>query len=194
LVKPISVLFALACLAFADPSSDKSLGSRSAPILIDLFSDFQCPSCKALHDQTLPSVITDYVNKGKVLLVYHDYPLPMHSHAREAARWANAAAAVHKYRQVGDAFFENQDTWARTGDLRSVVAKVLTPDEMLKVDALMKDPKFDDGLTRDVALGTRAGVQGTPTMIVTHKLQNYPITRFVSYPIMKQMLDELAAK
>jgi hypothetical protein len=37
-------------------------------------------------------------------------------------------------------------------------------------------------------------VQGTPTMIITRKLQNYPITRFVSYPIMKQMLDELEAK
>jgi protein-disulfide isomerase len=193
-VKPISVLFALAALAFADPSPDKSLGSKSAPILIDLFSDFQCPSCKMLHDQTLPDVITNYVKTGKVLLVYHDYPLPMHSHAREAARWANAAATVHKYREVGDAFFASQETWANNGDLRSVVAKVLTPAEMQKVDALMKDPKFDDGLTHDVALGTRSGVQGTPTMIITHKLQNYPITRFVSYPIMKQMLDELAAK
>jgi protein-disulfide isomerase len=193
-VKPISVLFALAFLAFADPLSDKSLGTKSAPILIDLFSDFQCPSCKMLHDQTLPEVITNYVKTGKVLLAYHDYPLPMHSHAREAARWANAAGAVHKYREVGDSFFADQETWARTGDLRSVVARVLTPAEMQKVDALMKDPKFDDGLTHDVALGTRAGVQGTPTMIITHKLQNYPITRFVSYPIMKQMLDELAAK
>jgi protein-disulfide isomerase len=193
-VKPISVLCALAFLAFADPSPDKSLGSKTAPILIDLFSDFQCPSCKMLHDQTLPEVIANYVKTGKVMLVYHDYPLPMHSHAREAARWANAAGAVHKYREVGDAFFADQDTWARTGDLRSVVAKALTPAEMQKVDALMNDPKFDDGLTHDVALGTRAGVQGTPTMIITRKLQNYPITRFVSYPIMKQMLDELAAK
>jgi protein-disulfide isomerase len=193
-VKPISVIFALACLCFADPSTEKSLGPKSAPILIDVFSDFQCPSCKMLHDQTLPSVITDYAKKGKVMIVYHDYPLPMHNHAREAARWANAAATVHKYLEVGDAFFANQETWARTGDLRSFVAKVLTPAEMQKVDALMKDPKFDDGLTRDVSLGTRAGVQGTPTMIITHKLQNYPITRFVSYPIMKQMLDEISAK
>ena len=193
-MKPLSVIVALACLAFADPTTDKSVGSKTAPILIDVFSDFQCPSCKMLHDQTLPSVITDYANKGKVLIVYHDYPLPMHNHAREAARWANAAGTVHKYIQVGDALFASQETWARTGDLRSVVAKVLTPDELQKVDALMKDPKFDDGLSRDVALGSRVGVQGTPTLIITHKLRNYPLTRFVSYPILKQMLDEIAAK
>jgi len=193
-VKPITFLFALAVLAFADPSPDKSIGSLSAPILIDLFSDFQCPSCKMLHDQTLPDVITNYVKTGKVRIVYHDYPLAMHAHSREAARWANAAGTVHKYQQVGDALFANQDTWAASGDIRSVVAKVLSPDEMKKVDALMKDPKFDDGVSRDVQLGSRAMVQGTPTMIMTHKLQNYPITRAVSYPIMKQMLDELAAK
>jgi protein-disulfide isomerase len=193
-VKPISVIFALACLAFADISPEKSVGVKSAPILIDLFSDFQCPACKALHDQTLPSLISDWAKAGKVLLVYHDYPLPMHTYAREAARWANAAVAVHKYKEVGDAFFQTQEKWSVSGDLRSVVASVLSPAEMQKVEALMKDPKFDDGLTRDVALGAKAGVRGTPTMIVTYKLQNYPITRPVSYPILKQMLDEIAAK
>jgi protein-disulfide isomerase len=193
-VKPISVLFALACLAFADFSPEKSLGPKNAPISIDLFSDFQCPSCKMLHDQTLPSVISDYVKKGKVVIVYHDMPMPMHAHAREAARWANAAATVHKYREVGDAFFQTQETWARSGDLRSVVASVLTPAEMKQVEALVKDAKFDDGLSKDVALGTKAGVQGTPTMIVTHKLQTYTVGRFMSYPIFKQMLDEIAVK
>jgi protein-disulfide isomerase len=193
-VKPISVLFALACLAFADFPPDKSFGPKSASILIDLFSDFQCPSCKMLHDQTLAPVIADYVKKGKVVIVYHDFPMPMHSHAREAARWANAAASVHKYKEVGDAFFRTQDTWARTGALRSVVASVLTPDEMKRVDALMRDARFDDGVSKDVALGTKAGVQGTPTMVLTHKLQTYSTGRFISYPIFKQMLDEIAAK
>jgi protein-disulfide isomerase len=193
-VKPISVLFALACLAFADLSPEKSVGPRTAPILIDLFSDFQCPSCKMLHDQTLPSIVTDYAKTGKVAIVYHDYPLPMHQHAREAARWANAAIVVHKYKEVGDAFFASQDSWSRSGDLRSVVAAVLTPEEMKQVEARMQDPKFDDGVSRDIVLGSRVGVTGTPTMIITHKLQNYPISRFVSYPIMKRMLDEIAAK
>jgi protein-disulfide isomerase len=193
-VKPLSVLFALASLVFADYSPDKSIGPRTAPILIDLFSDFQCQWCKQLHDQTLAAVINDYVKKGKVVIVYHDFPMPMHSHAREAARWANAAGAVHKYKEVGDAFFRTQESWARSGDLRSVVATVLTPAEMKQVEALMKDPNFDDGISRDVALGTKAGLQSTPSMVVTHKLQTYNVSKFVSYPIFKQMLDEIAAK
>jgi protein-disulfide isomerase len=193
-VRPLSVLFALAALAFADISPEKSVGPTTAPILIDLFSDFQCPGCKMLHDQTLSSVISEYAKKGKVVIVYHDFPMPMHSHAREAARWANAAATVHKYKEVGDAFFKTQDTWARSGDLKSVVASVLSPAEMATVEALMKDPKFDDGVSKDIALGTKAGLQGTPTMVLTHKLQTYNITQVLSYPIFKRMLDEIAAK
>jgi protein-disulfide isomerase len=193
-VKPLSVLFALAALVLADIPADKSVGSATAPIMIDLFSDFQCPGCKVLHDGTLNAVIQDYVKSGKVVIVYHDFPLPMHAHALEAARWANAAVSVHKYRQVGDAFFKTQAAWAASGDLRSVVASVLTPAEMAKVEALMKDPKFDDGISKDIQLGSKAGLQGTPTMIITRKLQTYTISKPVSYQIFSKMLDDLAAK
>lgn len=162
--------------------------------MIDLFSDFQCPACKQLHDQTLSSVIDDYAKKGKVVIVYHDFPVAAHAHGREAARWANAAVSVHKYKQVGDAFFRTQESWARSGNLRAVVASVLTPAEMKQVEAMMKDPKFEDGIAKDIALGTKAGLQYTPTMVLTHKAQTYNVSQFVSYPILRRMLDEIAAK
>lgn len=194
IVKPITVLFALAALVFADATSDKSVGNPNAPVKIDVFSDFQCPACKALHDQTIPDLINDEVNKGRVLLVYHDFPLPQHAHAREAAKWANAASAVHKYRAVSDAFFKTQTTWEASGDLRSVVASALTPAEMKTVEALMKDPKIEDGIAKDVALGQQAGLRQTPTMILTHKLQTYPFGGFISYSILKPAIDDIAKK
>lgn len=193
-MKPISVLFALAALVFAGATSDKSVGDPNAPVKIDIFSDFQCPSCKKLHDQTIPDLINYEVNKGRVLLVYHDFPLPQHAHAREAAKWANAAAQVHKYRAVGDALFRTQAAWEANGDLRSAVASALTPAEMKTVEALMKDPKFDDGIAKDVALGTQAGLRETPTMILTHKLQTYPFSGFISYYILKPAIDDIAKK
>ena len=193
-MKPLTVLFALAALALGDATSDKSIGNPNAPVKIDLFSDFQCPACKALHDQTLPDLITDEVNSGRVCLVYHDFPLPQHAHAREAARWANAAARVHKYRQVGDALFRTQTSWENSGDVRSVVATVLSPAEMKTVESLMKDPAFDDGIAKDVALGTQAGLKQTPTMIVSHKAQTYPFGGFISYSILKSAIDDMAKK
>src|SRR5262249_33725809 len=78
----------------------KSLGSKNAPIVIEDFSDFQCPVCKVLYEATMEQVIKNYVDTGKVFLVHHDFPLNIHAHSREAARWANAAAAIGKFAPV----------------------------------------------------------------------------------------------
>ncbi len=193
-MKQIAVIFALAALAFAAPTSDKILGDPNAPVKIDIYSDFQCPACKALHDQTVPDLIRDEVNKGRVLLVFHDFPLPQHAHAREAARWANIAARFHKYQQVSDALFRTQSTWENNGDVRSVVAGVLTPSEMKTAEGLMKDPNFDDGIAKDVSLGQQANLRQTPTLIVSHKLQTYPFGGFISYSVLKQAIDDIAKK
>ena len=40
------------------------------PVSIEVFSDFQCPSCKALYEQTLRPLSEEYVAKGKVYLVH----------------------------------------------------------------------------------------------------------------------------
>ncbi|MCU1261534.1 MAG: twin-arginine translocation pathway signal [Bryobacterales bacterium] len=193
-MKLVTVFLALTSLLSAETSPEKSAGPSTAPILMDVFSDFECPHCKILHDQTIQGVITNYASKGKVQLVYRDFPMPKHTHAREAARWANAAARVHKYRQVGDALFQYQEAWSKTGDIRSAVADALTPAEMKTVQSLVNDPGVESAIDQDVKLGVNSGVSGTPTMILTRKLQTYPIQQFISYPIMAQFLDGLAKK
>lgn len=193
-MKPLAALFALAFLVFADPTSDKTIGSKAAPTKIDLFLDLQCPPCKMFHDQTLPDVITNYANKGKVLIVLHDFPLPMHNHALEAARWANAANSVHKYQQVSSALFAAQTQWVASGDLRSVVAATLSAAEMKTVEAHLKDPSIESGIDADRALGVQMGLKQTPTIVVSHKLQTYPFGGFITYSTLKQALDDISSK
>ncbi len=193
-MKPLAALFALAALAFADPSPDKSVGSKIAPTLIDVFLDMQCPPCRMLHDQTLPDVIANYADKGKVLIVYHDFPLPAHNHALEAAHWANAALSVHKYKEVSTALFKAQPQWVASGDLRSVVATVLSPAEMKTTEAHLKDASIDASLDKDRQLGIQMGLKQTPTLVVTHKLHTYPFGGFISYSILKQALDDINSK
>ena len=81
--------------------------------MIDVYSDFQCPACKTLYERTLVPLAYDYVDKGKVYLVHHEYPLPMHAHAMEAACYACAASRVGKYEQVCDVLFRQQETLGR---------------------------------------------------------------------------------
>jgi len=161
--------------AAADPVNGKVLGNPGAPIRLEIFSDFSCPGCKALHENLLPILIRDFVNPGKAFIVFRDYvlpPLPGHKFSADAARFAVAANRVGKYQKVADALFLNQASWAMTGAVWEVVAPVLTPSEQKKVQALVKNPAINDEVTRDTDAGKRAGLAKTPTVGVNFRNQH----------------------
>jgi len=191
-------LFALAltallpCLAASsDADPGKALGSPGAPIRIEVFSDFECPACKTLHEQILPLVFKDYAISGKVYLVSREYPLPMHQFSREAANYATAAARFGKYQDVADALFKNQLVWEVNGKVWDTVAGVLTPAEAKKVQLLAKDPSVLSEVQRDVDAGKAAGINQTPTMIVTRGANRFPVTSAVNYTLLRSLLDGL---
>jgi protein-disulfide isomerase len=169
----------------------KSIGLPVAAIAIDVYSDYQCPACKALHEQTLKPLIADYVRPGKVLLRRHDFPLPMHQYAKQAACYACAASRIGKYEQAADALFARQESWAKDGKVDEVVSSVLSPEEAKKVRALAKSPDVAAEVERDVMKGKEANVRQTPTMVLSHNAKTYPISGNVSYPILRRLLDQL---
>jgi protein-disulfide isomerase len=175
----------------ADLTALKSLGSKSAPITIEVFSDFQCPACKLAFEQTLRPVIENYVSTGKVYLVHRDFPLPMHAHAREAARWANAAAEIGKFEKVETALYAKQDAWTVNGNIEAVLASVLTPAEMRKVRQIVQSGQLDAVIDRDVVLGKSRLVNQTPTLFVTKGGQTEQLSAGLSYSFLKQYLDYL---
>jgi protein-disulfide isomerase len=182
----------LPCLAASwDADAGKAMGSPSAPIRIEVFSDFECPACKGLHEQILPLLFKDYVIPGKVYLVSREFPLPMHQYSREAANYATAAARLGKYEQVADALFLNQVAWEANGKVWDTVAGVLTPAEAKKVQVLAKDPSVLSEVQRDVDAGRAAGINQTPTMFVTHGTSRFPVVGVVNYNLLRSMLDGL---
>jgi protein-disulfide isomerase len=191
-------LFALAltallpCLAASsDADPGKSMGSPNAPVRIEVFSDFECPACKGLHEQLLPLVMRDYVIPGKVYLVSREFPLTMHQYSREAASYATAAARLGKYQQVADALFLNQVAWAANGKVWDTVANVLTPVEAKKVQLLAKDPSVMSEVERDVEAGRAVSINQTPTMIITRGAKSYPLAGTVNYNLLRSLLDGL---
>jgi len=144
---------------------------------------------KAMHDQLLPVLIKDYVMPGKVYLVYHEFPLAMHSHSREAAHYATAAARFGIYQPVADRLFLNQSSWAASGKVWDTVAVVLSPDQQKKVQALAKDPSVMAAVQQDVELGQRERVTSTPTLILTHGKQKFPLPSPVNYNFLRSLLD-----
>lgn len=177
-----------------DPAPVKSFGSKSAPITMEVFSDFQCPACRALFLDTIRPVMQNYVSVGKVYYIHRDMPLPVHAYSREAARYANAAAKLGKFEQVAGALYARQDSWSANGNVDVVVATVLTPAEMAKVRQYVKSGQLDPGIDQDMSLASSHMVQSTPTMILTHNGQTFPIVGVVSYPILRQFLEEQLRK
>ena len=166
----------------------------TAAVRIDLFSDFQCPACKALHEQTIKRLKEDYARQGKVRLVHHDFPLPQHTFARQAATLAAAADKLGKFDAVADVLFLQQDTWSKTGNVDAAVDSVLTPEERKKLRELAKDPAIAAGIERDVQLGEKSQVSSTPTMIITHNGSPSPVVGVVTYTVVSRYIDSLLAK
>jgi protein-disulfide isomerase len=178
----------------ASTGGGKAIGVPTAPVMIEVFSDYQCPACKTLHEQTLRPLVVEYARTGKVYLVHRDFPLTGHAYARQAALLACAAERVGKYAQVADAMFANQAAWSINGKVEEAAFSVLTPSEAAKVRILVKDPGVAADVERDLQLGAKIPLQQTPTMIITHRLKQYPLTGSVSYPLLRRFIDELLAK
>src|ERR1700690_713253 len=185
----VALLLAALC---AWGAQTRSRGVSSAPILIDIYSDFQCPACKVLHENTLGQLASDYADKGKVYLVHHEFPLPQHAYAMEAACYACAASRVGKYQQVSDVLFHSQQTWAANGKVDETVCSILTPAEAKKVRALVKDPAITAEVQQDIQAGKSAQITQTPTMILTYRGNQSRIPGG-NYDILRRFIDQLLA-
>ena len=177
--------------AVPDIDPHAAVGSKNAPIVMEVFSDFQCPACKTLFVTTNRQVMDNYVSTGKVYLIHRDFPLPMHAHSQVAAQYSRAAAHVGKLEPVEQALFDNQEKWEQNGDVDGTVAAVLTTAEMTKVRALVKSGTPNALIQKDLALGKLYNVNQTPTTVFHAKGQTFPYSGVMSYEILRNFLDQL---
>lgn len=162
-------------------------------VKVEVFSDFQCPGCKTLHESIVKSVRDEYVATGRVYLVHREFPLPMHGYAKEAALLACAAEKLGWYRKVSDALFQDQQAWSANGLLDVSLLKVMKPAELAKLRALSKDPAVLALVESDLALGKKVPVAQTPTTVVTHNGKSQIFPGGISFPIFKRYVDMLLA-
>jgi protein-disulfide isomerase len=177
-----------------DIDSSKAYGSKNAPVVMEIFSDFQCPACKALFTGTNQKLMDEYVSTGKVYLVHRDFPLPMHAYSRVAASYARAAAHIGKGEAVEQALFQKQEVWEANGDVKGTVASVLSPADMKRVQALVDGKTLEPLVDKDKQIGTGVPVTQTPTTVFHAKGQTFPYAGSITYQVLKDFLDQLMAK
>ena len=172
----------------------KALGSKSAPITIEVFEDFQCPACRNFYETSLKQVIDNYVTPGKVYLIHRDFPLEMHPYSRQAARLANAAADLGQFENVERALFDSQDQWSTNGKIEEALASTVSAAQMKKIRDYQA-AHIDDinaAIERDRTMGVKRNVNQTPSIYVTShgKTEALP-GGGVNYDLLRNYLDFL---
>ncbi len=155
----------------ASVDDDPVLGNADAPITIVEFSDYECPFCKRHFTQTLPQLKKDYIDTGKVKLVYRDLPLSFH----DPMATTEAIAANCAREQGGDeTYFKYHDElFKRT----TSNGNGLTKDNLYQIAAdlslnsanfasCLDSEKYKDEVAKDSSDAQTAGASGTPSFII----------------------------
>lgn len=170
------------------------IGESASPVKIEVFSDYQCPACRAFYMETLKPLITNYADGKKVGIVYHDYPLDMHPYARPATRLALAAARLGRERwlRVTDALYANQPQWSQDGNIDAALAKVLDPDDLVRVKKMAAEPSIEAFVEQELIAAHIRNVTSTPTFfIISEAGRQQRVNGGVPYPVLKDYLDRL---
>ena len=143
-----------------------TMGNPNAPVTIVEFSDFQCPFCQR-GANTLKDLARKYPNDVRV--VFKNFPLGFHKEAPAASKAALAAGEQGKYWEMHDVLFENFKNFkTNAADMKGYTAG-LAKDLGLDVEQYKRDfdnPKFDQMIKDDQALGSKLGVRGTPHFFI----------------------------
>lgn len=150
------------------------IGAAGAPVNVDLYEDFQCPICGEFERTTGPT-LQQLVGGGRVAVVYH----PLSFLGPESERAANAAAAAAaggKFAAYHDVLFANQPPERtggfQTGQLIDLGRRVGLTDASF-ADAV-RNGTYRPWVHRVADLGSKAGITGTPTVLVNGKRLDNP--------------------
>lgn len=145
-----------------DASELPSQGPSDAAVVVDIFSDFECPYCSLARRHTA-RLLEDFPS---VRVRYRHFPLAGHPHSGMAAE-----ASVEAYAQGGneafwcfhDQVFDNQTNLSRPLLLQLASRCNLHVGAMR---AALDDHRHQARVEQDRAAGEAIGLQGTPTFAV----------------------------
>lgn len=143
-------------------------GNPDAPVTLEEFGDFQCPPC-GKFSEFVEELLKEY--NPRLRLVFRNFPLSGHEHAREAALAAEAAGLQGKFWEMHDTLYREQDTWSKAPNVRELFESYAGTIG-LDVDHFKKDMDGDKARERvdsDRALADFLGVKATPTLFINNR-------------------------
>ena len=171
------------------------LGDSNAPLLIEVYSDYQCPFCAHYFVETIIPIIDEYVNTGKVRLIYQDLAFEgeRSQWAAEAAHCANDQGKFWEYHQMilNERYISGKTDVYKKDNLKKV-AKEIDLDKC-EFNICFDSEKYTQIVKNATKVGfDERGINGTPTtlfngeMVTNDEGKNL---RAMSYDILKEKIN-----
>jgi protein-disulfide isomerase len=146
-------------------------GQATAPVTIDVYADFQCPFC-ARADGVLQQLASQYIDTGKVKLVYHNFPI-IGPESETAAQAAECAGDQNKFWAYANYLFthqngENSGAFS-SGALKNFAAQLGL--DQSTFNTCLDSGKYSATVRQQVAEGQQRGVNVTPTFFINGQKQ-----------------------
>lgn len=183
-------------------ANGSSMGDPNAPIMIDEFSDFQCPYCQHFHEETETLLVEQYVSTGKVYFTYHSMDNFISQNlgggkteSQDAARAAYCAGDQNKFWEMHAYLFANvlgEDAGSFTDRRIKVIAEKAGLD-MDQFNSCYDSGNYENRVQQDLEDGRAANVAGVPSFLVTYSINGEKKTRLIEgaqpFSVFQQELD-----
>lgn len=171
------------------------IGAPNAPVTIAFWSDFQCPYCKSFEiggvagittPAALPDIIKNYVDTGKVKVVFMDFAF-LGPDSTDAALYNRAIWKLYpdKYFEWRTAMYEAQDEehggFGNSASIDKLNATIIGIDaEKIAADVKANAVAYQAAVDADKAEGQKVGLDATPSFVIGTQsiLGAYPYAKF----------------
>ena len=148
------------------------LGKNEAPIKIKIFSSLTCPHCADFHINVVPKIKKEYVDPGKVQLIFIDFPLD-----QAAFDASKLLYCLDQKKQIAflDKIYENQSQWTSGKNLSEInnnlkeIVKVLGINSKEFDKCLNNDTIIDQIINGRINAIQKYSINSTPTIIINEK-------------------------
>lgn len=171
------------------PQGALMLGKIDARVTITTYTDFECEYCAGFVKDTLPKLQQNYVDTGKAVIVFKNYPLVAHKTAPYAHNAAMCAAEQGKFWEFHSQLFSNRKDWIGKSEPDANVyfsqyAQALKLDPM-DFASCLTNHTYQEQIDADKAEGKAKGISGTPSFFVN----STPIVGAQPYESFKTIID-----
>jgi len=150
----------------------RSMGDPDAPVIVEVFSDFQCSACKIFTETIEPLISENHIATGQVYLTFRHYPImDARVSTKESNQAANAslcAAEQNRFWDYHDILYANFTgvNIGKFSDQRLIAYAETLQLDMQSFKSCFNENRYRTTIDNDITLGQEKNVKGTPSVFV----------------------------